>query len=168
MVNQSKWYQKPVTVILFLIFFFPVGLYLMWQHNLWNKPVRIIISGLIGLILILNNSNNGNKKPSLGEYSSFGHDTDIYCGSSNYVKLKSNGQLEFYTKVNGKGFPSCREEGFYSIDENNTLTISGLNSPNAMGLDTQFNGQYTWGEGDFGIYSFFKIDNNITLSNYGK
>ncbi|HCY82129.1 MAG TPA: hypothetical protein DHV22_11260, partial [Xanthomarina gelatinilytica] len=115
MENQLKWHQNPVTVILFLIFFFPVGLYLMWKHNLWNKTARVVISVFFGLMIISNASKNRNTKPNLGQYSSFGHKTDIYCGSSNYIKLKNNSALEFFTKVNGEGFPSCMGEGFYSI-----------------------------------------------------
>jgi len=56
MENQSekKWYQKPVTVVLFLIFFFPVGLYLMWKHELWSKTARWIISAVFALAVIAN------------------------------------------------------------------------------------------------------------------
>jgi len=60
MENQPilKWYQKPVTVILFLIFFFPVGLYLMWKHDLWNKTTRVIVSVFFGLLVIANMNSN--------------------------------------------------------------------------------------------------------------
>lgn len=56
MENQSekKWYQKPITVVLFLIFFFPVGLYLMWKHELWSKTARWIISAVFALAIIAN------------------------------------------------------------------------------------------------------------------
>lgn len=62
MENQLKWYQKPVAVTLFLIFFFPVGLYLMWKHNLWNKTTRIVISVLFGLMIV----SSINKKTNSG------------------------------------------------------------------------------------------------------
>ena len=65
MENQTtqKWYQKPVTVILFLIFFFPIGLYLMWKNELWSKTARIVVSVFFGL-LVLGNINKGNKNNS--------------------------------------------------------------------------------------------------------
>lgn len=40
-------------VILLLIFFFPVGLYLMWAKTNWNKIIKIIISVYIALIAVL-------------------------------------------------------------------------------------------------------------------
>ena len=71
MENQTtqKWYQKPVTVILFLIFFFPVGLYLMWKYDLWSKTTRIVVSVFFGL-LVLGNINKENKNNSNSSNSS--------------------------------------------------------------------------------------------------
>ena len=125
MENQTtqKWYQKPLTVILFLIFFFPIGLYLIWKNQLWSKTARILVSVFFGL-LVLGNINKGNNKPPLGEYSSFGHNIDIHCGSSNYIKLNENNKLEFYTKVDGEGFPSCVTEGTFTIEDDNSFIIS--------------------------------------------
>lgn len=62
MENQSekKWYQKPTAVVILLIFFFPVGLYLMWKYDLWNKTSRVIISIIFGLAIISNVGNNNN------------------------------------------------------------------------------------------------------------
>ena len=50
----QKWYEKNVAIILFLIFFFPVGLLLMWKYSSWNKAVKIVISLFIGLAVIVN------------------------------------------------------------------------------------------------------------------
>lgn len=58
-MNQ-KWYEKNLAIILFLIFFFPVGLFLMWKYSKWNKTIKIVISVFFGLILIWNISNNKN------------------------------------------------------------------------------------------------------------
>lgn len=57
-MNQ-KWYEKNLAIILFLIFFFPVGLFLMWKYSKWNKVAKIIISIFFGIVLI---SNIGSKK----------------------------------------------------------------------------------------------------------
>ncbi len=54
---QLKWYQKPVTVVLFLILFFPVGIYLMWKHELWNKTSRVLVSVFFGFLVIANIDN---------------------------------------------------------------------------------------------------------------
>ena len=42
--NTKKWYQKTGFIILLLIFFFPVGLFLMWKYTNWGKKVKIAIS----------------------------------------------------------------------------------------------------------------------------
>jgi succinate dehydrogenase hydrophobic anchor subunit len=44
--TEKKWYQKPTAVVLLLIFFFPVGLYLMWKHEVWSKTARWTISAV--------------------------------------------------------------------------------------------------------------------------
>lgn len=41
--NFKNWYEKTAWIIFFLIFFFPVGLFLMWKSN-WKKAPKIIIS----------------------------------------------------------------------------------------------------------------------------
>lgn len=57
-MNQ-KWYEKNLAIILLLIFFFPVGLFLMWKYSKWNKVAKIVISIFFGIVLI---SNMGSKK----------------------------------------------------------------------------------------------------------
>lgn len=71
MKNQTtqKWYQKPVSVILFLIFFFPVGLYLMWKNELWSKTTRVVVSVFFGLLVL--GSYNNNKSNSVTNYNSY-------------------------------------------------------------------------------------------------
>lgn len=44
---QKRWYQSNFWIILFLIVFFPVGLYLMWRYAKWNKAVKVIVTVLI-------------------------------------------------------------------------------------------------------------------------
>lgn len=62
---QKKWYQKTGGVILFLVIFFPVGLYLMWKHANWSKTVKWVITVIIALIVIGNGSNaNKTSTPS--------------------------------------------------------------------------------------------------------
>src|SRR5690606_14459630 len=172
MENQPilKWYQKPVTVILFLIFFFPVGLYLMWKHDLWNKTTRVIVSVFFGLLIIANMKNSSNEKaPQFGVYSCFVDETDIYCRKQTYIEIRKvddNRIAEFYSKDSGG--KACSTWGFYRIDDINNLTIYGLSNPNTFGAAEQFNGKYVWkkDDSDFGIYSFFKINSNIKLTNY--
>lgn len=57
-----KWYQKTWAIILFLIIFFPVGLFLMWKYSSWNRVIKGVITGFFVLIFISNIVNSGNNK----------------------------------------------------------------------------------------------------------
>ena len=53
--NQSKkvpFYQSGWFTILLLIFFFPVGLYLMWRYKKFNMVARVIVSALFVFLMI--------------------------------------------------------------------------------------------------------------------
>ncbi len=52
MSNNTKWYEKTPAIILLLIFFFPVGLYLMWKYTNWTKGVKIGVSVLAGIVVV--------------------------------------------------------------------------------------------------------------------
>lgn len=62
---DSVWYKQTYGIILMLIFFFPVGLYLMWKYGKnWNQNLKIGVSAFCGLVLIASmfmpNSSGGN------------------------------------------------------------------------------------------------------------
>ncbi len=52
MSNNNKWYEKTPAIVLLLIFFFPVGLYLMWKYTNWAKGAKIGVSVLAGIVVI--------------------------------------------------------------------------------------------------------------------
>lgn len=52
--NQPKkvpFYQSGWFAILFLIFFFPVGLYLMWRYKKFNMVARVIVSTFFAFVM---------------------------------------------------------------------------------------------------------------------
>lgn len=61
-MENKKWYQKTLGIIILLILFFPIGLFLMWKHARWNKIVKIIITGIFALFLL--GSSSGSKTSS--------------------------------------------------------------------------------------------------------
>jgi len=64
MENETlKWHQKPMSVILLLIFFFPLGLYFMWKNKMWNSKTRWIVTSII-LILVIAGANNDKSSSS--------------------------------------------------------------------------------------------------------
>lgn len=48
----EKWYAKTWVIVLFLIFFFPVGLFLMWRYKEWRKVTKIVITVIIAPMAI--------------------------------------------------------------------------------------------------------------------
>lgn len=44
-LRKRKWF-----IILFLIIFFPVGLYLMWRHANWSKTAKWVVTGVIAVL----------------------------------------------------------------------------------------------------------------------
>ena len=48
--EPQKWYQKTFGIILLLIFFFPIGLYLMWRYGKCNKTVKIVVTAALVII----------------------------------------------------------------------------------------------------------------------
>lgn len=52
MTDNNKWYEKTPAIVLLLIFFFPVGLYLMWKYTNWTKAAKIGVSVLAGIVVI--------------------------------------------------------------------------------------------------------------------
>ncbi len=122
--NESfKWYQKPTSIIIFLIFFFPIGLYLMWKNEIWSKTTRIVISIIFGLLLI--NSVNKNSKSN----SNFPETTNIEDESINGTYSYSDNSAEIDLTVNGNMW-SCRsviKHGFGNeYDNENTDYQSGV------------------------------------------
>lgn len=50
--TTDKWYTKTWVIVLFLIFFFPIGLFLMWRYKEWGKITKIVITVVIALMAI--------------------------------------------------------------------------------------------------------------------
>ena len=51
--NKSRWYQNGFVIVLLIIFFFPIGLFLMWRQPNWNKKIKWGIIGFFGLMFLL-------------------------------------------------------------------------------------------------------------------
>lgn len=44
--TDKKWYKKSSWIAVFLIIFWPLGVYFMWRYANWKKSVKIVISAL--------------------------------------------------------------------------------------------------------------------------
>jgi hypothetical protein len=52
MRSTQPWYRQTVAVVLFLIFFFPVGLVLLWLRPDWSVRRRGIITAVVGAVAL--------------------------------------------------------------------------------------------------------------------
>ncbi len=65
-MDSKRWYQKSWAIILFLIIFFPVGLYLMWRYADWSKLTKIIITAILAFLLIFSGNSEEGDIPTAG------------------------------------------------------------------------------------------------------
>ena len=61
------WYENKSTVILWLIFFFPVGLYGIWKSSQFADKTKWIVTGCFVVLMIISVAND--KKKERGEVS---------------------------------------------------------------------------------------------------
>ena len=51
--STEPWHRRTVSVVLFLIFFFPVGLALLWLRTDWSVQRRGVITAVVGVFVII-------------------------------------------------------------------------------------------------------------------
>lgn len=61
---DNVWYKRTWGIVLLLIFFFPIGIYLMWKYANWHKYIKIGVCVLIGAVAVasLFSPNNGSEQ----------------------------------------------------------------------------------------------------------
>lgn len=62
--GKCPWYTKNVWIILLLVFFFPIGLFLMWKYSKWGKKTKGIITAVILILAIVSSVDNKETEPS--------------------------------------------------------------------------------------------------------
>lgn len=51
---NKPWYQRNFWIIILLIFFFPVGLYLMWKYSPWSGLAKGLVTAIVALVFFAN------------------------------------------------------------------------------------------------------------------
>lgn len=69
--KDERWYQKNLWIVVFLIVFWPLGLYWMWRHAQWKTYAKIIVSALELLFFIIFVASGGHASPVLNLDSSY-------------------------------------------------------------------------------------------------
>lgn len=104
---ELKWYQKSTAVIILLIFFFPVGLYLMWKNELWTKKTRWIATGVVAVMVIANTGNNNsgvsNSTPSSEISEGCSGNGDRSCINKIRTNFKNSGKDIIGEQYDGDG-----------------------------------------------------------------
>lgn len=97
MSGTQKFYQSMWFIILALIIFFPIGLFLMWRYEKFNKMARIIITVLF-LLIFLSTFGNKNKETqpidSVAEYTNTETTEDISQQESEPSQSDLNTSIE--------------------------------------------------------------------------
>lgn len=133
MENQTelKWYQKPAGVIILLIFFFPVGLYLMWKNELWTKQTRWIVTGVLALIVIANAGNDKNSNSNSGVGSDSKITKVTFSEAEAFMQNRCNSTNQTLMKKKSVNFNGTKLYMFLSVAENGYVCISSV-SENAL------------------------------------
>ncbi|MDH5680857.1 MAG: hypothetical protein OEZ36_04665 [Spirochaetota bacterium] len=50
---KKAWYEKKEIVTMFLVFFFPVGLYGLWRNSYFKQNTKLIVTGVIVAYVII-------------------------------------------------------------------------------------------------------------------
>lgn len=66
MESEARWYKKTYSIVLLLIFFFPIGVYLMWKYGKWSNRTKLIITGIFSLY-VLGVYGSVNQKPVVSQ-----------------------------------------------------------------------------------------------------
>ena len=123
---KKKWYQKTWFIILMLVIFFPVGLFLLWKCTKLKKPLKFLITALVGLIFIFANSsvleNITLEIPDYQEeYFTNSHiDTNIFTEPEDFLSESNLDDLEFITSSDNISFD---KDGIYTGEVAGTYEV---------------------------------------------
>jgi hypothetical protein len=51
--TREPWHKRTLTIVLFLVFFFPVGLVLVWQRQDWSARRRWVVTGVTAIVVLI-------------------------------------------------------------------------------------------------------------------
>lgn len=130
--QKEKWYQKSWVVVLFLLFIWPVGLFLMWKYKRnWTKIAKIIITVLIALCVLYSCSTMGDTDTDTGsETTTLSEDTNDETTDITEEKKELESISAAYT--------GSSEEGTV-LDSNNTgITVTATYDDGSTETITDF------------------------------
>lgn len=122
----QKWYEKDLIIILFLILFFPIGVFLMWKYSKWSIVIKIVILIFFGLFIIINLASNlGNNIKAMQSKKN---------NTSEQQEFYENIQRELNEKIekNGKNVDKAEVKTYESIVDDKLKLKSTPNTSEAV------------------------------------
>lgn len=121
-VIKQEWYKTNVVIILSLVFFFPIGIFLMWKYSKWENFLKICVCisivlflGLSGIVGATNNRSNNatNQEQIFNEYREY------MINNSNGIVLdvEMYNESVFNMTVSNAWYLSTKEEKQYFCEE---------------------------------------------------
>ena len=171
---SQKWYEKNVGIILFLIFFFPIGLFLMWKYSRWNRVAKIVIS-LIGALVIIANVGNSMQVKDIKTANSaiqeqskgkIGEDKTVDTAKvtyENFLNIKMGQSYEEIADLLGEGKESSSSDIDTTIYRWNGKGISNISVTVQNGIITaKTQAGLNSNQVDITMDNYNKIENGMT------
>ena len=117
--QNLKWNEKPTSIILLLLFLFPLGLYFMWKNQVFSKTVRVIVSMFFALGVIGYIGNQGTSNVNASDLIGNTYSLDAF----HQIKFKTESTYWIYQKP-----LNCGGDGSWSISGDKL--ILGTNDSN--------------------------------------
>ena len=126
LVMTQKWYEKNLIIILFLILFFPIGVFLMWRYSKWSIVIKIVILIFFGLFMIINLASNlgNNIKAMQSKKNNTSEQQDFYEN----IQKELNGK----TEKNGKDVNKAEMKTYESIVNDKLKLRAAQNTSEAV------------------------------------
>ena len=137
--QKEKWYQKSWVVILFLVFIWPVGLFLMWKYKKnWTKVAKIIITVLIALCVLYSCSTMGDADTTSETTTTLSEGTTDETTDITEEKKKLESISASYTGSSEEGTVLDSNNTGITVtatyDDGSTETITDFTIPNPVSL----------------------------------
>lgn len=149
-MNQNKF--KNIATILLLIFFFPVGLYLMWAKTNWNKHIKIAVSAFLAICFILGLAQSGNTEKENNTQSTINTATQETTKTSNISNLEFVLDDTIELTLNDEN--NDNENSYFKVTSNREFSVNAIEfiseNPNIAA--------FTYDRTEYDKYVYFNID----------
>jgi hypothetical protein len=145
-----KWTEKPSSIILLIILFFPLGIYLMWKNDVFSKRNRVIVTSVFGIIFLSilggSESNSTDNEILLNELTNgnfidgpqFNNDFTFYWDVNEDLRISGKYKIgKFFSYENTEGYKGMRHLGW-------TINFSEVGGASYWDKDNTMNLSYDW------------------------